>query len=115
MADLRRLSLIVACTASLALSGDAGAEIRFVDRTEQAGITLRTVNGHAERSYLIDTLGSGAALFDYDLDGDLDLYFANGSSLEIPKGQEPPGALYRNEGGGRFSEVTKEAGLGIPF
>ncbi|MGH9868376.1 MAG: CRTAC1 family protein [Candidatus Polarisedimenticolia bacterium] len=93
---------------------DASAAIEFVDRTVESGITLRTTNGHPDRSYIIDTLGSGVALLDYDTDGDMDLYFANGSSLEIPAGSEPPGALYRNEGQGRFTDVTRQAGLDLP-
>ena len=57
--------------------------------------------------------GSGAALFDYDEDGDLDIYFVNGSRIEagaiVPA---QPNRLYRNEGGWRFVDVTEAAGVG---
>jgi hypothetical protein len=105
----RLVSVVVPIVACLALSPGAWALIRYVERTDGSGITLRTTNGDPKSPYIIDTLGSGAALFDYDADGDMDLYFVNGSSLEIPAGQEPPGALYRNEGGGRFTDVTRQA------
>jgi hypothetical protein len=107
----RPACLLAGGAVCLALSTDAAGGIRFVDRTDASGITLRTVNGDPKRPYIIDTLGSGAAMIDFDRDDDLDIYFVNGSSLEIPAGQEPPGALYRNDGGGRFTDVTKAAGL----
>ncbi len=103
---------VLAAALSFAFLGPAAGGIRFVDRTEQSGISLETVNGDPDRPYIIDSIGSGVALVDYDLDGDLDLYFANGSSLERPAGQEAIGALYRNDGG-RFTDVTAAAGLDV--
>lgn len=77
---------------------------------------MRTMNGNPERNYIIETLGSGAAMIDYDLDGDLDLYVVNGSALEpIPAGDEPLPRLYRNDGNGRFTDATAKSGLGLPF
>jgi len=92
------------------------SHIRFVDRSDAAGITMKTVNGDPDRVYIIDTLGSGSAMFDYDLDGDLDIYIANGSLLEpFPPGQDPLAVLYRNDGGLKFTDVTSGSGLELAY
>ncbi len=104
------------CAVTLSLPRSPVSGIRFVNRTEAAGISIQTTNGDPERKYIIETLGSGSALFDYDVDGDLDLYMANGSLLEpIADGRKPAGALYNNDGTGRFTDVTAGSGLGVPF
>lgn len=80
---------------------------------DTAGIDYRNVTGEPEKRFIVSSLGTGAALFDYDQDGDLDLYFANGARLAGTgtTGYGEP-RLYRNEGGWRFSNVTRKAGLG---
>ena len=99
-----------------AFTQEVSSSIRFSDRADRWGLSFRSTNGNPERRYIIETLGSGGALFDYDGDADLDLYLANGSSLEgFSTGREPLGALYRNEGGSRFTDVTKGSGLAEPF
>jgi hypothetical protein len=53
------------------------------------------------------------ALFDYDNDGNIDIYFLNGAPLRGTKVDEPPkNALYRNEGNWKFTDVTDKAGVG---
>ena len=86
---------------------------RFVDVAATAGLTDVLHCGNTESAkYIIETLGSGVALLDYDRDGDLDAFFVTASRLEgFPAGQEPTNHLYRNEGDGTFRKVTKEAGL----
>src|SRR5262249_9366343 len=60
---------------------------------------------------IIEANGNGAAFFDYDNDGDMDVLITNGSTLEnYRKGGSPMVALYRNDGG-RFVDVTQQAGL----
>jgi hypothetical protein len=96
---------------------DAGVPpvVLFTDVTEQAGIDFVHVNGaHGER-LMPETIGSGAAFFDYDRDGDQDLFLVN--SREWP-GREtlssaPTQRLYRNDGSGRFEDVTAQSGLGL--
>ncbi len=87
----------------------------IVLREAEAGVTLVNLSGsHTKKLYIVEQLGAGAALFDYDLDGDLDLYVVNGADLGIARGEAPPvrNALYRNEGGWRFTDVTERAGVG---
>jgi len=89
-------------------------QVRFVDVTEEAGITIETTSGGKEKRYIVEAKGGGAATFlDYDDDGWMDIYIVNGSRLEgFPPGEEPRNVLYRNNGDGTFAEVTEEAGVG---
>jgi hypothetical protein len=90
------------------------APARFVDVTAPAGLRFRHTNGESGRFFLAETLGSGCAFLDYDQDGRLDLFLVNSSRLPGFRGQGPflP-ALYRNEGGGKFQDVTRAVGLTV--
>ena len=58
-------------------------------------------------------MSAGLALFDYDSDGDVDIYFLNGAPLSGARMAPPPrNALYRNDGGWKFTDVTEAAGVG---
>ena len=57
---------------------------RFVDVTTASGIHFEGQAYHTAKKYLIETMGSGVALFDYDNDGRLDIFFANGAPLSDP-------------------------------
>src|SRR5918999_6058618 len=64
-----------------AASPYAAANVRFADITVEAGLSgFRHVSGSAEKNYIIETTGSGVALWDYDGDGLLDIYLVNGST-----------------------------------
>ena len=79
----------------------------FVDVTEEAGIHFKHNNGATDHKHIIETMGSGAVFFDYDTDGDPDLYFVNSGNVP-QENQHPPGnVLYRNEGDGTFMDVTE--------
>ena len=82
-------------------------QVRFVDATEEAGIGFVHTSGMSGRKYGVETIGSGAAFFDYDRDGWMDLYVVNGGDLPgYVSTKTPRNALYHNEGG-RFVEVGK--------
>jgi len=89
--------------------------VHFTDITEQAGIDFVHVNGAFGERLMPETIGSGAAFFDYDRDGDQDLLLVN--SREWADHQtlsEPPTQrLYRNNGSGRFEDVTAQTGLAL--
>src|SRR5438093_892455 len=105
----------------------AGPAVRFTDVTAAAGISFRHVNGAEGKKYMPETMGSGCAFIDYDNDGWQDLLFVNGEpwsevqafrrSGRRPKSRNPPPtmALYRNDGTGRFHEVTAAVGLDVPM
>lgn len=89
------------------------AEQIFVDVTKSAGIEFEHTDGRSGERLFNEFLGSGGGFFDYDGDGDLDIYLINGA---IQKGNVNDKAhqnmLYRNDGDGRFTDVTKVAGVG---
>jgi hypothetical protein len=85
---------------------------RFTDVTEEAGINFVHVNGAYGERLMPETLGSGAAFFDYDRDGDQDLLLVNFRYWPDRPGPDTPmQALYRNDGSGHFDDVTEEVGL----
>ena len=92
----------------------------FTDITRKSGVNFLHQAPHTSRKYLIETMGSGAALFDCDNDGRLDLYLVNGAPISDP---EPKGAipqktgpeywnrLYHQRADGAFEDVTEKSGL----
>jgi hypothetical protein len=92
----------------------AAGAVRFTDVTRTAGIHFQHTNGRSGRLYFPETAGVGCAFLDYNNDGKLDLFFVNGSRLPGFSGKGPfYSALYRNNGDGTFTDVTKEAGLAV--
>jgi hypothetical protein len=97
-----------------ALTMQSPPTVLFRDVTPEAGITFRH-HSAPEKKYIVESMGGGVALFDFDNDGRLDIYFVD--SLTVDTAQDPKAArsaLYRNLGGGRFEDVTDRSGLGHP-
>jgi hypothetical protein len=86
-----------------------------VDVGAHWGFTARTTYGNSERNtYILETTGTGAAIFDFDRDGDNDVLITNGSTLDSKNGEGPGLLLYRNDGSGQFRDVSASAGLAVP-
>jgi hypothetical protein len=84
----------------------------FRDMAHQAGLTFRTKCGTEEKMWIPETMGHGVAIFDFDNDGDLDLYFGNGGQLKGPKDtNEYFNSLWRNDGDWKFTDVTQGSGV----
>jgi hypothetical protein len=85
----------------------------FTDLAKQAGLTMMNVfGGENTKKYIIETTGTGVAIFDYDNDGWPDIFIVNGTKLEgFPSGKAPTNHLYRNNHDGTFGDVTVTAGL----
>ena len=92
----------------------------FVDITVRSGIDFRYQSSHTSRKYLLESMGSGVALFDYDNDGRSDIFFVNGAHLDdptprgfIPEKSSPAfwNRLYHQKSDGTFEDVTEKAGL----
>jgi hypothetical protein len=85
----------------------------FVDVAEKSGLTMQEIFGGIEtKKYIIETTGTGVAIFDYDNDGWPDIFLVNGTRLEgKSSGDAPSNRLYRNNHDGTFSDVTAKAGL----
>lgn len=92
----------------------AGA-VTFVDDTAEAGIHFRHSSG-TRSSLLPEDMGSGAGFADIDNDGDIDLYVVNipgpFKKVRNPIGSGTANVLYRNNGNGTFTDITKTAGVG---
>lgn len=89
---------------------------RFTDITRDAGIDFVHYNGATGEKLLPETMGGGVAFLDFDNDGDQDLLFAN--SMDWPWAKlhrRTTPALYRNDGKGRFQNVTASSGLDVSF
>jgi hypothetical protein len=93
---------------------------KFVDITEKAGVHFQHQALHTTRKYLLETMGSGVALFDCDNDGRLDLFLANGAPYTDPT---PPGfvpqksspqdwnRMFHQKADGTFEDITEKSGL----
>src|SRR5580692_3150017 len=123
------LCLAAAVFLSIALKVVAGSNgnqvtpvipAKFVDVTSTLGVRFEHAAPHTSKKYLLETMGSGVALFDYDNDGRLDLFLVNGAEINEPS---PPGTipkktgpkywnrLYHQKPDGTFEDVTEKAGL----
>ncbi|CAN5911663.1 CRTAC1 family protein [soil metagenome] len=91
-------------------------EVRFVEITEEAGIDFIHHNSARGEKLLPETMGSGVAFLDYDGDGHQDVLLINQAPWpwDVEEGESlPTQALYRNDGTGKFENVTAEAGLDV--
>jgi hypothetical protein len=109
--------------AGFGASAPAAQAPLFIESAATAGLDFTHVNGASGQYYMPEVMGAGAALFDYDNDGDLDVFLVQGGSLGTPAAA-PAGAasrLFRNDltidAAGpralRFSDVTARAGVGL--
>jgi enediyne biosynthesis protein E4 len=106
--------------AQTAPPGVPSVPAHFVDETKARGINFEHQAPHSSRKYLVETMGSGVALFDYDNDGRLDVFLVNGAPFPdfVPKGTIPQktgpqywNRLYHQKPDGAFEDVTEHAGL----
>ena len=89
----------------------AAPEVLFRDIRAEAGITFAH-HAAPEKKFIVESMSGGVALFDFDNDGHVDIFFVD--SLTVDTANDPAAArsaLYRNLGGGRFQDVTEKAGV----
>ena len=69
----------------------AAGDVRFTEVSQAVGIAFEQANSATSNKYLLETMGGGTALLDYDQDGRLDVFFTNGAKLEdpMPAGKVP--------------------------
>ena len=98
----------------------AGPEVQFTDITRSARVNFKHENSATSNKYLLETMGGGVALLDYDNDGRLDIFFTNGARIDdpMPDGKLPDKSdprfwnrLYHQNTEGTFTDVTEKTGL----
>jgi hypothetical protein len=84
------------------------------EAARHSGVGFKLISGGPEKRYILESMTGGVALFDYDNDGWLDIYFVNGSTMEAERSRSngERDRLYRNNKDGTFTDVTDKAGLG---
>ncbi|MYC67965.1 MAG: CRTAC1 family protein [Acidobacteriia bacterium] len=103
----------------IGLPGAVAADLRFHDRSSESGIEFRHHANPTPEKHLVETMGGGVALVDFDNDGYLDIFFVNGGALVQGEdglfvdrsGPELHDRLYRSRQGLSFEDVTKQAGV----
>ena len=102
------------------LGATSAPEVQFTDITQQTKIDFKQENSATTNKYLLETMGGGIALLDYDNDGRLDVFFTNGALIDdpMPEGKLPDKSdkkfwnrLYHQNADGTFTDVTERAGL----
>jgi len=89
---------------------DALSLVQFVDQASVLGLDAPNVSGNTQE-YIVEGMMGGSVFFDYDTDGDPDLYVTNGSTFAgFASGTEPYNRLYRNEGA-NFVDISRAAGV----
>ncbi len=132
-ANLKRCATLLLAAAAVWVMGAVLGQVQVVGQTnglgtkfslvspEESGIEFQHSDGSSGDRYVVETVIGSLALFDYDLDGLVDIYLINGAPLPATKknaGNRPtatptPGnRLYRNLGNWRFADVTQSSGLG---
>jgi hypothetical protein len=102
-------------SASRQSSGSASRVAYFTDEGTKSGLVMKNVFGGVDtKKFIIETTGSGVAIFDYDNDGWPDIFLVNGTTLDnapSASATAPTNHLYRNNRNGTFTDVTEKAGL----
>jgi hypothetical protein len=111
---LRSLSRTAAVFSFDQLVSGFQLDVQFVNVAREAGLNAKTIYGNEKSNkFLLETTGCGAAFFDYDQDGWLDIFLVNGSRFESQwtAANAPVSRLYRNNRDGTFTDVTARAGM----
>ena len=124
MRSVRLALLLIVAFAMANLSWPASKSLnspyKFVEVQDKAGVHFQFRNSATPNKYLIETMGGGVAIFDYDNDGWPDIFFVNGARLNNPQSDSEPldksapeywNRLFRNNHDGTFQDVTEKAGV----
>jgi enediyne biosynthesis protein E4 len=108
----------------LSLAVASASDVHFTDTTQAVKVDFKDESSATSNKYLVETMGGGVALFDYDNDGRLDIFFVNGAKIDdpMPEHKAPDKSdrkfwnrLYHQNTDGTFTDVTEKAGLtGMP-
>jgi enediyne biosynthesis protein E4 len=88
--------------------------VQMIDIASQSGLTVpNTFGGRDTKTYILESTGNGAAIFDYDGDGANDILITNGTTLQGPANPPRTVQLYHNDGHGHFRDVAASAGFTV--
>src|SRR5262249_20165042 len=106
-------TIALGSTRSQAQDSNARPLAHFTDVAQKAGLSAPVIfGGENTKKYIIETTGTGVAIFDYDNDGWADIFVVNGTKLEgLEARKTRTSHLYRNNHDGTFTDVTQKAGL----
>jgi len=117
IASVPALALAVACSpppgdpAPTTAPSPSTGPAWFEEAAAGRGLDFVHRSGHESRYLLPEIMGGGAALFDMENDGDLDLFIVQSGRLSAPSGTPAGHRLYRNRGDGSFEDVSAEHGV----
>jgi hypothetical protein len=98
----------------LLLSAPLGAEgIKFQEVSKAWGIDFRHHHGGSGQRNMVETMVGGVVMFDFDGDGDQDLFFVDGGALPGYTGEPARSRLFRNDGNGHFTDWTEKSGIKV--
>jgi enediyne biosynthesis protein E4 len=111
----RFLALAISVLMCVAVRAQTSVEKpRFRDITPDSGITFQHQSA-PEKKFIVESMSGGVALFDFDNDGLLDIYFVNSLTVDtVDQPKSARSALYRNLGNGKFVDVAQQAGVAFP-
>jgi hypothetical protein len=92
---------------------NVSSPFRFAEIAREAGIDFVHFSGMTDQKHFPTANGSGVAVFDYDNDGLLDIYFATATLLPLGTAVKEPNRLYKNLGNNHFKDVTVSSGMGF--
>ncbi|HKI00661.1 MAG TPA: CRTAC1 family protein [Thermoanaerobaculia bacterium] len=87
--------------------------IKFREVSKEWGIDFHHHHGGSGKRYMVETMVGGVVMFDFDDDGDEDLFFVDGGVLPSYTGPPPRSRLFRNDGGHKFTDWTDRSGIKI--
>src|SRR5664279_6388359 len=112
-ASLTGLAVALSILVCLLVAAPVASTIRFEDLAAKAGLVFASNSSPTPNKNQPETMVAGVALFDYDNDGYLDVYFVNGAAIPSLKKEGPQywNRLYHNNRDGTFTDVTEKAGV----
>lgn len=112
LARLTMMAVAAGCPFGLP-AAEPPSQISFREVSEAWELDFRHHHGGSGERYMVETMAGGVVLFDYDVDGDLDVFFVDGGPLPGYRGESPRSRLFRNDGAGNFVDVTDRSGITV--